>query len=169
MAENNVYEIHIKLPKGLEKGSAVAKSGANASTGQDGDDKALTAKDVVGMAKKVVAYTGVKRVADAYITHQINTVSLRTGATEYEQKLQFYYSEGSQAVGSIASIAMGAAVGGPAGAAVAAIGVGINYMMKFIGWAQNADKIQMQKDLEAISQRLQQTRMGISGSRSKEQ
>ncbi len=169
MAANNVYEIHIILPQGLERSSAVAKSGANASAQQDGDDKALTAKDMVGMAKKVVAYTGVKRIADAYVTHRINTVSLRTGATEYEQKLQFYYSEGSQAVGSVASIAMGGVMGGPAGAAVAAIGVGLNYIMKFIGWAQSADKIQMQKDLEDISLNMQRVRMGLSGSRSREQ
>lgn len=162
---DNVYEIRITLPQGMEKESAVAKSAANTSTSKDSSSQSSTAKDMIGMAKTVVAYTGAKRIAEAYITHQINTVSLRTGATEYEQKLQFAKSEASQAVGSVAAIAMGAAVGGPAGAAVAAIGVGINYMMKFIGWSQNADKIQMQKDLESISLQMQRVRMGTGGSR----
>ena len=163
--DNNVYEIRITLPQGTEKESAVAKSAANTSTNQDNSTPSTTAKDVIGMAKTVVAYTGAKRIAESYISHSINTVSLRTGATEYEQKLQFAYSEGSQAVGSVAAIAMGAAVGGFAGAAVAAVGVGLNYIMKAINWSQNADKIQMQKDLESISLQMQRTRMGTAGSR----
>lgn len=167
--DDNVYEIRITLPQGTEKESAVAKSAANTSTGQDNNEPSTTAKDMIGMAKTVVAYTGAKRIAESYISHNINTVSLRTGATEYEQKLQFAYSEGSQAVGSVAAIAMGAAVGGLPGAAIAAVGVGLNYIMKAIGWAQNAEKIQMQKDLEDVSLQMQRARMGISGSRGSNQ
>ena len=163
--DDNVYEIRITLPQGAEKESAVAKSAANTSTGQDSREPSTTAKDMIGMAKTVVAYTGAKRIAESYISYKINTVSLRTGATEYEQKLQFAYSEGSQAAVSIASIAMGAAIGGLPGAAIAAVGVGLSYIMKAIGWAQNAEKIQMQKDLEDVSLQMQRSRMGISGSR----
>ena len=166
---DNVYEIRITLPQGSEKDSAVAKSAANTSTSQDGSAPSTTAKDMIGTAKTVVAYTGAKRIAEAYITHNINTVSLRTGATEYEQKLQFAYSEGSQAIGSVAAIAMGAAVGGPAGAAVAAVGVGINYIMKAVNWSQNADKIQIQKALEDVSLQMQRARMGTAGSRGSNQ
>lgn len=167
--DDNVYEIRITLPQGTEKESAVAKSAANTSTGQDSREPSTTAKDMIGMAKTVVAYTGAKRIAESYISYNINTVSLRTGATEYEQKLQFAYNEGSRAAGSIASIAMGAAVGGLPGATIAAVGVGLSYIMKAIGWAQNAEKIQMQKDLEDVSLQMQRARMGISGSRGNNQ
>jgi len=52
---------------------------------------------------------------------------------------------------------------------VSAIGVGINYIMKVIGWSQEAEKIKMQKNLEDMSLQMQRARMGMSGSRGSSQ
>ena len=116
-----------------------------------------------------MAYTGIKQIAESYITYNLSTVNLRTGASEYSQKLQFAYNEGSQALSAVGSVAMGAAVGGVVGAAVAAVGVGISYLMKFIGYAQNAARLETEQNLESISIGFASTRAGVSGRRSNNQ
>lgn len=75
--------------------------------------------------------------------------------------MQFVYGEVSQAVSSAGAIAMGALMGGPVGAGVAALGVGVSYVMKFIGWAQNANTLRLQKNVEDISIQMQTIRAGL--------
>ncbi len=144
-------------------------SGSSSSSGSGTGDGALSASDVVGAAKKVVAYTGIKQIANSVISYEISTVNLRTGAAEYQQRLQFAYNEGSKALSSVGAIAMGAVVGGPAGAAVAAAGVALSYIMKFIGWGQNAARLQTEQNLENISLGFASVRAGITGRRSNSQ
>lgn len=171
MAE--VAIIRIELPSEEEKKTPVAESSAqpaaSSSGAGGGGGGAITAKDVIGAGKKVMAYTGIKQIADSVISYQISTVELKTGATEYQQKLQFAYSEGAQALSSVATIGMGFAMGGPVGGAVAAVGVGISYVMKFIGWAQNAARLETEQNLESISIGFASTRAGVSGRRSNNQ
>lgn len=173
MAE--VAIIRIELPSEEEKKTPVAQSNPDSGTSQTtspssgGGGGAITAKDVIGAGKKVMAYTGIKQIAESAISYELSTVNLRTGAAEYSQKLQFAYNEGSQALSAVGSIAMGAAVGGFVGAAVAAVGVGISYVMKFIGWAQNAARLETEQNLESISIGFASTRAGVSGRRSNNQ
>ena len=157
--------IKIVLPSESAEKSPVAASSAEtgASSPSGGStDASLSAKDVVSGAKKVVAMTGIKQIADSVISYNISTVSMRTGASEYQQKLQFAYSEGMQLASSVGAIAMGAVMGGPAGAAVA---VGLSYVMKAIGWAQNANTIQIAENREDISIQMQTVRAGALGRR----
>ena len=174
MAE--VAIIRIELPSEEEKKTPVAQSNPDSGTSQTtspssggGGGGAITAKDVIGAGKKVMAYTGIKQIAESAISYELSTVNLRTGAAEYSQKLQFAYNEGSQALSAVGSIVMGAAVGGFVGAAVAAVGVGISYVMKFIGWAQNAARLETEQNLESISIGFASTRAGVSGRRSNNQ
>ena len=175
MAETTI--IRIVLPaEDEQKKTPVAQSNADSSTtstsstsSSSGGNGALSAKDVIGAGKKIMAYTGIKQIAESYITYNLSTVDLRTGASEYSQKLQFAYNEGSQALSAVGSIAMGAAVGGVVGAAVAAVGVGISYLMKFIGYAQNAQRLETEQNLESISIGFASTRAGVSGRRSNNQ
>lgn len=160
--------IRIVLPAEADKKTPVAASsdsGGSASSENGSGDAALTAKDVVHAAKKVMAYTGIKQIADSVISYELSTVSLQTGATEYQQKLQFAYSEGRQLASSVGALAMGGIMGGAAGFAVAAVGVGISYMMKFIGWAQNANTIQIKENREDISIQMETIRAGSLGRR----
>lgn len=145
--------------------STDAGSASSSSSSGSSSDGALTAQMAVGAAKKIVAATGFKQIADSVISYDISKISLRTGATEYQQKVQFAYNEGMNAASSIGAIGMGALIGGPAGAAVAAAGVGISYIMKIIGWAQNANTIQIQENQEDISIQMQMIRAGSMGRR----
>lgn len=176
MADTEVQIIKIILPSEEQKKTPVAQSNADSSTtstsstsSSSGGNGALSAQDVIGAGKKIMAYTGIKQIAESYITYNLSTVNLRTGASEYSQKLQFAYNEGSQALSAVGSIAMGAAVGGVVGAAVAAVGVGISYLMKFIGYAQNAARLETEQNLESISIGFASTRAGVSGRRSNNQ
>ncbi len=165
---DNVYVIKVELPGGEAKKSAVAKTDTDNSADKP-KDEALSVNDALSTAKKVVAYSGIKMVAEKYVGHYISTVSLRTGAVEYEQRLQTVQSEVSQAVGSLASIGMGAAVGGVPGAAVAAVGVALSYASKFMDIANNARTLRLEGQLEGISQQMMRVRMGAGGSRNREQ
>lgn len=125
MADTEVQIIKIILPSEEQKKTPVAQSNSDSSTtstsstssSSSGGSGALSAQDVIGAGKKIMAYTGIKQIAESYITYNLSTVDLRTGASEYSQKLQFAYNEGSQAYIAVGSIAMGAAVGGVVGAA----------------------------------------------------
>lgn len=176
MADTEVQIIKIVLPSEEQKKTPVAQSNSDSSTTSTsslssvvGGRGALSAQDVIGAGKKIMAYTGIKQIAESYISYNLSTVNLRTGAAEYSQKLQFAYNEGSQALSAVGSIAMGAAMGGVAGAAVAAVGVGISYLMKFIGYAQNAQRLETEQNLESISIGFASTRAGVSGRRSNNQ
>ena len=61
---------------------------------------------------------------------------------------------------------MGAISGGLAGAA---IGIVIGFGMQAIGWAQNAQTIRYNRDLENISIGMARVRAGVTGSRSDRQ
>lgn len=163
---DNVYRIEIDLSNFPDKNSPVSNTGEESS---QETSSSISAKQAVRAAKKVVAMTGVKRLADAYVNYTVSTVALKTGATEYEQKLQFITSEVSQGVGAIGAIAGGALFGGLAGAAVAAAGVAVNYAMKGVQWSLNADRLKLEQNLENISLRMQQTRSGFAGSRGENQ
>lgn len=160
--------IRIILPEEGSANTPVAQSSADSgatSSGGGSGDGALTAKQAIGAAKKVMAYTGIKQIADSYISYEISQVNLRTGASEFQQRLQFAYSEGSQLASSIGAIAMGGIMGGVPGAALAAAGVGLTYLMKFIGWGQNANTLRTQQNLEDISIGMANIRAGVSGRR----
>lgn len=160
--------IRIILPEEGSANTPVAQSSADSgatSSGGGSGDGALTAKQAIGAAKAAVSTYGIKQIADSYISYNLSIVNLRTGASEFQQRLQFAYSEGSQLASSIGAIAMGGVVGGAPGAAAAAIGVTVSYLTKFIGWAQNERTIQMQQNLEGISIGMANIRAGVSGRR----
>lgn len=139
--------------------SAMAKSSPSASAQQNGNLKGAyqTFKNV----KKVLATVGATQVANSMIDYQISTISLRTGATEHQQRVQFIYGEASGAVSSIGAIAGGFMLGGPAGAGAAALGVGVSYIMKFVGWGQRANTLRLQQNAEDISIQMQTIRAGL--------
>lgn len=165
--------VRIVLPSEADNRTPVAQSntesGASSSGSTGSGDGALTVKDAVRAAKKVVAYTGIKQIANSVISYEVSTVNLRTGAAEYQQKVQFAYSEGAQALSSVGSILMGGIMGGPVGAGIAAAGVGLSYLMKFIGWGQNAQRLETEQNLESISLNFASIRAGVSGRRSNNQ
>lgn len=117
------------------------------------------------LVKRIVSYKTAEHFVDRAVSYGISTITLRTGAREYEERLNFVYSEGKHLVDSGAAIVTGAKVGGPMGAAVAAVGVALSYINKAIGWAQNANRLRIQQAREDISIRMASVRAGSLGRR----
>ena len=163
----NPYFIKIELPSVVQE-SAVASTGTgstvtSAPSADAGSDK------VVSKLKSMVSVAAVASTADKIVSYNISQVSLQTGATEYEQRLNAAYSLGKQFVGAGAALIGGAIMGGPAGLAVAALGVVTSAVNKMIVYEQAKQTLQTQQSLESISIGMQNVRAGTTGRRSKEQ
>ena len=89
----NPYSIKIVLPT-EEQESAMAGAGSASTGGNSGGNQGGNfnggggdASEAVGRkVKQMVSFAAVKSTADQLINYHISTVSLRTGATEYEQR-----------------------------------------------------------------------------------
>ena len=167
MAADNEYSIKIVLP---EEDNQSAMAGANnASTGGTGGGNNDGIGDVVSAvgkkAAKMVSFSSVKSTADQLATYAISTVSLRSGAAEYEQRMSTVYSIGSQVVGAAGTLVTAGAVGGPAGLAVAAMSIAANGISKLIGIAQKQNTLNLQESVENVSIGMQNVRAGTAGRR----
>lgn len=162
----NPYVIKIVLP---DENNESAMAGANsASTGGNSENKGSFGNVVEAVGKKVkqmVSFAAVKSTADQLINYHIGTVSLRTGATEYEQRSSVVYSTVSQTVGAVGSLIMGGIMGGPAGLAVAAIGIAASGIQKLIGITQKENTLRLQESVENVSISMQNVRAGTVGRR----
>lgn len=107
MAENHSYEVIIRA-ENVEKKSAVAGNNSESSEKTYGEK---TAASLEKGLKGLVSYQAVKSTAEQLITAEIGRVELRTGAAEYQQRIQTMYSIGSSIANSVVSIGVGAATG----------------------------------------------------------
>lgn len=110
MPNTNEYHLYIHVDeKEKETESPVSNSSAEKKK-----DNAITKDAAQKVGAAVAIYKTAKGFAQQLITHQVSTIELRTGASEYQQKMQFMYNIGNSALGILESIALGAAVGGGA-------------------------------------------------------
>lgn len=148
--------------------SPIASGGAAKSANKGG------ASDITGRqaVKKVMAAGGMAAsFVNQVVTHQIQTVSLRTGAEEQQERLAFAYSIAKQVGGTLLSTAVGAAMGGGIGAVVGLV-VGIAHTA--ISYSQKAEELRIQKTVEDVGLRYLNARAGgsvasFSGSRLRNQ
>lgn len=162
----NEHVITIQLPP-REKKEAVAGT-EEKSSGSAESSSSVSVQDVMRKAKRMVALSAAVPIADTIISNKINTISLRTGAVEYEQRQNATYSAVKQAVGAGIGLAMGAMIN-PAGLAVAAIGVVTSGIVKLINIEQKQRVIDMQANVEGISIGMAINRAGTGGRRSSNQ
>ena len=162
MADNE-YRIVLELPAEDESKGVVSGGVAKKPTQTAEEKQAAGAERAV---KGLVSFSAVRAFANNLISYEISQVSLRTGATEYEQKLRFAYSTANQLLNIGMATAAGAATGGPVGAVAAFIG---STMYTVIGYMQNANTIQTKQNLEDISISMANLRAGVSGRRSARQ
>lgn len=161
------YEIVIRNDTD-DNDSPIASGGAAKSANKGG------ASDITGRqaAKKVMAVGGIAAsFVNQVVTHQIQTVSLRTGAEEQQERLAFAYSIAKQVGGTLLSTAVGAAMGGGIGAVVGLV-VGIAHTA--ISYSQKAEELRIQKTVEDVGLRYLNARAGgsvasFSGSRLRNQ
>lgn len=142
---------------------STAKKTANSGSATVGNVNALKG---IMTVKGIVA-----PFVDQVVSHQIQTVSLRTGAEEQQERLSFAYSITKQIGGTLLSTAVGAAMGGGVGAI---IGLAVGVAHAAISYSQKASELRTQKALEDVGLRYMNARAGgsvasFSGSRLKNQ
>lgn len=163
MAKNNAYTIYINL-NSLPRDNAVAKQEASTSGGFS--DRNVTETDVTNAAKKIVSFATAAATADKVATMLINTVSMRTGANEYEQRLDATYSAAKSIFGAGAALASGMYYGQLPLVALGMVMSGIN---KAANIAQRATQLNVAHSLEDISINMWNIRAGTSGRRGSNQ
>lgn len=153
MAEPHNYSLTIENKTASGGNSPIA--GQNNSQQETPSEDKLKASTIV---KGLVSFKAfVKPFVQPAIQHSLQTVSLRTGGQEMQQRLQFAYSIGEQALGILESAAIGAAVGNLPGALV---GIAVGAMSTIINYANQADTIAIERGLEDISLRGLNVRAG---------
>lgn len=165
MPANNEYVIRI-TQDGNVSGTKGPVTNASATSSPDSSEKSYWAKSAdsaLNAAQKIVSTGTVISVADNLISYDVGTISLRTGATEYEQKIQFAYSKVKEFA---LPIALGVSTAGVPGAIVGGI---FSLAMQGISWAQNTQTIAYKRQLENVSIGMASVRAGVTGSRSDRQ
>lgn len=145
------YEIIIK-----NKSSGGARSSVAGSTSSSAKDKQ---QDTIA---GVAVYGYAKKLATQVVSHRVNTVELRTGQAELQQKISFKYDVAKQAFGFFESIAIG---GGLAGISGAVIGGVLSLGSMLVNLANRQDTININRDIENVSISQNNIRAGAGQSR----
>lgn len=136
-------------------GSAGTSAGGEKSGGlSSGAKKAL--RGVLSV------YRPIKSTVNQVASYEVSQVELRTGSREQHQKASFAYSIGSQLWNTAETVALGAAFGGLAGAAV---GLTLSALSTVISIGQAQNTINTQRRLEDVSRNLSAQRVTVSGGR----
>lgn len=150
-ASDHKYSIVVKWETAESNDTPVAGQNGGQSSENSGSSKPT-------WVKGLVAYNSyVKPFVSAAINHQIQTISLRTGADEQQQRIQFAYDIGKQAVGIIENIAVGAAIGSLPGAL---IGATLGVATTLINYANRANTLRYEQNLESVTLRGMNVRAG---------
>lgn len=137
------YEFIIRNGTGSgEKVSAPSSEGTGTKEKPDG---------INYKTKAVAAYGIAKRAITMSVSHQVNTVALRTGHAELQQKQQFINDVAMRSFNIVESIAMGALIGGGVGGAIAGAVTGLAFQ-----------GIQITQQLEERQWKMQEESIGIS-------
>lgn len=160
--ENNTYHLYVHIDGVDQKSVLSSQSGQSANATNDG----ATASGAARAVKKVVSVAAAAKFADTLISYDISRVSLRTGAQQYEQKLQFGYSMLKKGIGVVGATVAGAKVGGIAGAVA---GFVASTMYQVVGYFQRVETLKTEKSVEDIGIGLMNVRAGTSGSRGRTQ
>lgn len=156
MVNSSLPPIVIDLSSG-EKKKAVAQN--NAPTSGSSQNAGTNTEKAM---KNLVSYGSIKHTADKIVSYQIGTVELRTGAREYEQKLQFGYQVGSKLLNTAVMIGGAAATGN---LPLAVIGVATSAISTGFDIWQKQNTININENREDISIAMQIKRAGNFGRR----
>lgn len=115
------------------------------------------------MAEAMVAYRQIKPFITSAISHEVSLVELRTGSKELQEKANFINHAIQQGTSMLENIALGALVGGGAGAALAA---SMSVIQSIVGFAKNQQTLNIQQSVENRSLDMQIVRAGAGRSRS---
>ena len=169
MAEDRSYTIYINLNSLPQGSGAMAEKESSTSGGLFNElfgKKPAMEADIMNAAKHLVSFATMKATADRIVSTAISEVSMRTGANEYEQRLDAGISAGESIIGAGSALAIGAATGT---LPVVALGMVMSSINKALSISQKATQLNMAHSLEDISINMQNIRAGTSGRRSNNQ
>ena len=149
------YEVWVRA-EGAEEKKAVAGDNTPKTYGEK------TAASLEKGIKGLVSYAAVKTTAEQLITAEIGRVELRTGASEYQQRIQTVYSIGSSIVNSGVTIGIGAATGNLPLVLISAVTNGLKWVSNVI---QKEITLGLEESRENISIGLATRRAGTNGRR----
>lgn len=156
MVNSSLPPIVIDLSSGGKK-KAVAQNNAPTS-----DSSQSSGTNTEKAMKNLVSYGSIKHTADKIVSYQIGTVEIRTGAREYEQKLQFGYQVGSKILNTAVMIGGAAATGN---LPLAVIGVATSAISTGFDIWQRQNTININENREDIAIAMQIKRAGNLGRR----
>lgn len=165
MPKTNEYHLWIHSSFGNGGGGRSNPVANNKTSGGSRNAKRGGSTDDSTGAKllsKLVSYAAIKGIADKTIGYQISQITARTGAVEYQQRMQTVYSTVSSGLGFIVSEIAIASVNAP----LAIANVGEKAIEIGIEAAQRIDQINTGKVVEGISLSYAKIRAGASGRRS---
>ncbi|MBQ8289322.1 MAG: hypothetical protein IJY01_00420 [Clostridia bacterium] len=111
---------------------------------------------------QTAAYGYAKRALNTVVSNTINTVSLRTGYNEHQQRLQLAQRITSDAINIGESLVVGAMVGGLGGALVSAA---ITSTFKLVEYGMEHQRLQISREVDSIGLAQAQIRAGTGGDR----
>lgn len=159
MAEEMHLYIHLSE---LSGDSAMAGGSGGRSGSAQSEDGGGSAKNIQRAAKRLVSYATVSATANKLISYSIGQVSLQTGATEYEQRLQTRHSIAKQVVDTGVSLGIGISTGTWP---LVLAGLLVSGVSKAINVVQKQNTLRTEKNLEDITISMQRVRAGTTGSR----
>jgi hypothetical protein len=158
MPNTNEYHLYIHVDeKEKETESPVSNSSA-----ENTENNQVTNEQFMTKAKKIAAYGTVKGFVTQILSNGISTIELRTGAAEYQQKMQFAYDIGLGLYNIAEKTYLGAKFGGGVGAA---IGLAIGTMHTAISYAQAQNVIDLNRTLESMTITQNNVRAGTANRR----
>lgn len=156
------YEIILRNETTEDEGTPVAEPTPNNESNQPKKNPKVKTKGQEMVTAGLVAWNTVKPWISQTVSHQINTVELRTGKKEYAERTQMTYSIVNDVLGIGESALAGYAVGNIPGAVIGAI-TGLGHTI--LGYAQKQETINIQNSLENIVLQQNRIRAGVGGSR----
>ena len=153
----NEYVITLINDTGAGTGEQKAVASNKSDDGTQKNDAKLP-KQLGGLAM----YGYARNIISKGIQSRINTVSLRTGHEELQQKQQLAYNIANQSIDIATSIIIGAKTGGAVGAAIGAV---LSLGSKAIDYGIRTNEINIARQQENMSQFLNQIRIGAGGGR----
>lgn len=158
----NEYHLYVHADNVGEKKKVVAGAKNENKTSEAKSYGEKTADSAAKAIKGMVSYASVKSFADNLVSYEISQVNLRTGAAEYEQKLEFAQTAVNRFRDTAVSVGIGLATGN---APLAILGAATSLFNTLIGYAQRANTIRTQQNLEDVSIGMASQRAGVSGRR----
>ena len=110
----------------------------------------------------MTAYSYAKAFVAQAVSHEVNMVELRTGATEYAQKVQYAWEVTQRVYSAAETIVSGAVVGGGVGAI---IGIAVAGIREIVSLGQRAETLNTKRNLENESLARGLRRAGTNQSR----